>query len=152
MPQAMSAKMALFFGGFVPFMCLLWTLDAFLAYRQLYREVFYITVIKKPAPSLACLLLVILFITLPVRTLLNKVFTTDSTTTFTTYKESQTRFLNDYDMMNPVTRTEGLVRNWNAHLSLAGSEEEKKNLQQQIRAVKQGTVAQNFQAYQPLRL
>lgn len=108
--------MALFFGGFVPFMCLIWTLKAFFAYRTLYREIFHIVVIQKPAPSLACLLLVILFIALPVRTVLNKCFSVDGLTT-ATYKESQMRFISDYDTMNPVTRTEGLIRTWNARLS-----------------------------------
>lgn len=42
MPEAMGNLMARFFGSFVPFMALLWTLDAFLVYRILYHDVFYI--------------------------------------------------------------------------------------------------------------
>lgn len=42
MPEAMGTMMARFFGNIVPFMAFLWALDAFLVYRILYHDVFYI--------------------------------------------------------------------------------------------------------------
>jgi len=45
MPEAMGTMMARFFGNFVPFMAFLWTLDAFLVYRILYHDVFYLKAI-----------------------------------------------------------------------------------------------------------
>ena len=129
MPEAMGTMMARFFGNFLPFMALLWTLDAFLVYRILYHDVFYIGALQKPAPSLACLALVIFFLLLPIRTCINRCYSGFSHATDVPYSKSQTTFITDYDIMNPVTKTEGLVRFMNARLSNASTEEEKAALQ-----------------------
>jgi uncharacterized protein YbaA (DUF1428 family) len=73
-PDQLSGMMAKFFANFIPFIALLWSLDSVIVYNILYKEVFYIHSIRKVAPSLACILFVILFLILPIRTLINRLF------------------------------------------------------------------------------
>lgn len=71
MPDQMSSLMVKFFANLVPYIALLWALDSILVFRKLYREVFYITNLVKVFPSLACIGFAILFILIPVRTIIN---------------------------------------------------------------------------------
>ena len=119
----MGSTMARFFGNFLPIMAFLWSLDAFLVYRILYRDVFFMYPLQKPAPSLACLLFVVLFLLLPIRTCINKCFSGFNNATDVPYEKAQTTFITDDDIMNPVTKTDGLVRLMNARLANATEEE-----------------------------
>jgi uncharacterized protein YbaA (DUF1428 family) len=58
-------------------------------------------------------------------------------------------FLTDYDMENPITKNEGMLRKMEKRLASSDiSEEERKALQQQIKSVSQGTVVDAFAQYQ----
>lgn len=106
----MSGLMAKFFANFLPFVALLWALDSILVYRVLYREIFYINSLVKVGPSLACIIFVILFILVPVRTLINNCFKNQQAMADKTYDEISDEFQTDYDIENPITKTEGLRR------------------------------------------
>jgi hypothetical protein len=73
-PDAMSGLMAQFFANFIPVIALMWALDALLVFRVLYREIFYLTQVVKIVPSLACLGFVILFMVIPFRSMINRIF------------------------------------------------------------------------------
>jgi len=66
--------MVTFFANMVPYIALLWALDSILVFRRLYREVFYITNIVKVFPSLACIIFAIIYIMIPVRTMINNCY------------------------------------------------------------------------------
>ena len=74
MPEAMSGMMAKFFASFIPIIALIWALDSFLVYRILYSDVFHIRILQKASPSLACLILVIIFLIIPVMTIINRCY------------------------------------------------------------------------------
>ena len=71
MPDQTSSLMVMFFANLLPYIALLWSLDSILVFRRLYRDVFYITQIVKLFPSIACIAFAILFILIPVRTMIN---------------------------------------------------------------------------------
>lgn len=74
MPDQMSGLMAKFFANFIPVIALMWALDSVLVFRVLYREVFYIKTLVKVGPSLACIIFAILFLIVPVRSMINRCF------------------------------------------------------------------------------
>ena len=77
MPDQMSGLMPRFFANFMPVIALMWALDLFLVSRVLYREIWYITSFYKILPPLICLAAVILFLILPIRSVVNLCFSTD---------------------------------------------------------------------------
>jgi len=78
MPDQMSGLMAKFFANFIPVIALMWALDSVLVYRVLYREVFYIKSLVKVGPSLACIVFAIVFMLVPVRTMINNCYKNQS--------------------------------------------------------------------------
>ena len=70
----MSGLMAKFFANFLPFIALLWALDLLIVYRILYRDIFFITDVRKLIPSFVCIGFVGLFIFSPIRTCINSCF------------------------------------------------------------------------------
>ena len=136
MPDQMSSLMVKFFANLVPYIALLWSLDSILVFRRLYREVFYITNIVKVWPSLACIVFAIVYIMIPIRTIINNCH--DEATAMATkpYDEVMNGFITDYDMENPITKNEGMLRKMEKRLASSDiSEEERKQLQQQIKTV-----------------
>lgn len=128
MPDQMSGLMAMFFANFMPIIALMWALDSVLVYRVLYREVFYITDLRKSGPSIACIVFALLYIFVPVRTLINSCFK-NTAEADKTYDEVYSKFITDYDCENPMTKSEGMIRIMEKKLSSADiSEEEKKAL------------------------
>lgn len=127
MPDAMSGMMAKFFANFIPFIALLWALDSVLAYRILYREVFHLTHIGKIIPSLICIAFVILFLLLPIRTCINSRFANQDVNAGKEYKQVASNFQSDYDIENPVSKTEGLLRVMELKIETAGTDEEKQH-------------------------
>ena len=127
MPDQMSSLMVKFFANLVPYIALLWALDSILVFRKLYREVFYITNIVKVFPSIACIAFAILFILIPVRTIINNCHDDAGAMANKTYDEAMNGFLTDYDMENPITKNEGMLRKMEKRLASSDiSEEEKK--------------------------
>lgn len=132
----MSSLMVKFFANLVPYIALLWALDSILVFRKLYREVFYITNIVKVFPSIACIAFAILFILIPVRTIINNCHEDMNAVAQKNYDEVMNGFLTDYDMENPITKNEGMLRKMEKRLASSDiSEEERKQLQQQIQTV-----------------
>lgn len=123
MPDQMSGLMAKFFANFLPFIALLWALDSILVYRVLYREVFYISSIIKVGPSLGCIVFTILFIALPIRTLINNCFKGDQAMAEKGYDEVSDNFITDYDIENPISKSEGIIRMMEKKLANASEEE-----------------------------
>jgi uncharacterized protein YbaA (DUF1428 family) len=146
MPDQMSGLMAKFFANFIPVIALLWALDSVLVYRVLYREVFYITSLVKVGPSLGCIIFVILFLVVPIRTMINNCFKNQSAMADKTYDEISDNFVTDYDIENPISKTEGIIRMMEKKLANA-SEEDKEVLQSQIKAAQGASVTQAFQQY-----
>lgn len=124
MPDQMSGLMAQFFANFIPIMALMWALDAVLVYRILYREIFYITSFVKVGPSLACIIVVIIFIFVPVRTMINNCFKNHTTEAEKSYDEVFANFLTDYDCENPMSKSQGMLRIMEKKLSSADMSEE----------------------------
>lgn len=144
-PDQLSGLMAKFFANFVPFIALLWALDSIIVYKILYREVFGIEVLQKIAPSLACILFVIVFIIMPIRSVINYLFRNQQATASKGYTEVADTFLSDYDIENPVTKTEGILRVMEMKLNQAGTtEEEKQALKQQMAQAQTSNPAINF--------
>jgi len=149
MPDQMSSLMVKFFANLVPYMALLWSLDSILVFRRLYREVFYITNIVKVFPSLACIVFAIIYMLIPVRTIINNCHDDESAIAAKSYDEVMNGFLTDYDMENPITKNEGMLRKMEKRLASSDiSEEERKALQQQMKSVSQGSVVDAFAQYQ----
>jgi hypothetical protein len=88
MPDQMSGLMAKFFANFIPIVALMWALDSVLVFRVLFREVFYIKSLVKVGPSLACIIFAILFILVPVRTMINRCFENQSAQADKTYDQA----------------------------------------------------------------
>ena len=126
MPDQMSGLMPKFFANFIPIIALMWALDAVLVYRILYREVFYIKSFVKVGPSLACIIFAAIFLLVPVRTMINNCFKNQSAEADKTYDEVFTEFLTDYDMENPITKSEGMLRILEKKLTSADISEEQK--------------------------
>lgn len=110
MPDQLSGLMAKFFANILPIIALMWALDSLLVYRILYREIFYIKNIIKIGPSIACVIIVIIFILVPVRTLINNCFKNHTAEAPKTYDEAFADFLADYDSENPMSKSEGMIR------------------------------------------
>ena len=123
MPDQMSGLMAKFFANFIPVIALLWALDSVLVYRVLYREVFYITSLVKVGPSLGCIIFVILFLVIPIRTMINNCFKNQSAMADKTYDEISDNFVTDYDIENPISKTEGIIRMMEKKLANASEED-----------------------------
>ena len=65
-----------------------------------------------------------------------------------TYDEAMNNFITDYDMENPITKNEGMLRKMEKRLASSDiSEEERKKLQQQMQTVQQGSVVDAFAQY-----
>lgn len=64
-----------------------------------------------------------------------------------TYDEVSDGFQTDYDIENPVTKTDGIIRMMEKKLNAAGTEEEKQELKAQMQQVSTGGVMANFQMY-----
>lgn len=65
-----------------------------------------------------------------------------------TYDEAINNFMTDYDMENPITKNEGMLRKMEKRLASSDiSEEERKKLQQQMQTVQQGSVVDAFAQY-----
>ena len=136
MPDQMSSLIVKFYANTVPYMALLWSLDSILVFRRLYRDVFYITNIVKVFPSLACIVFAIIYILIPVRTMINNCHDEESAIAAKPYDDVMNGFLTDYDMENPITKNEGMLRKMEKRLASSDiSEEERKALQQQIKTV-----------------
>ena len=136
MPDQMSSLMVKFFANLVPYIALLWSLDSILVFRRLYREVFYITNIVKVWPSLACIVFAIVYIMIPIRTIINNCHDEATAMSTKSYDEVMNGFLTDYDMENPITKNDGMLRKMEKRLASSDiSEEERKQLQQQIKTV-----------------
>lgn len=71
MPDQTSSLIVQFYGNLIPYIALLWSLDSILVFRRLYRDVFNIQNLVKLIPSLACIGFAILFILIPIRTMIN---------------------------------------------------------------------------------
>lgn len=124
----MSGLMPRFFANFIPVIALMWALDQLLVFRILYIYVFGLTDFKKIAPSLACLIFVILFLLVPFRTCINYCFSQNFDEAEKTYEQVAANFQSDYDIDNPVTKTEGLVRMMELKIATSTNEEEKEQL------------------------
>ncbi len=119
----MSGMMAKFFANFIPVIALIWALDALLIFRILYREIFGLTAFAKIVPSLVCLILVIVFMVIPFRTCINKCFNADQAAAAKTYEEVFEGFITDYDIENPVSKNDGILRKMEAKLKNATEDE-----------------------------
>ena len=131
-PDQLSGLMAKFFANFIPFVALLWALDSVIVYRILYREIFYIKSMQKVGPSLASILFVVFFLFIPVRSFINWLFRNQQATADKSYEQVADDFLSDYDIENPVTKTEGILRVMEIKMNQAGTEEEKQAIKQQM--------------------
>lgn len=127
LPEQLSSLMPTFFANFIPYIALIWALDLLLFYRTLYTELFGVKDYTKTLPALAILAFAIFLILLPIRSCINKIYE-DQVCARETYDQKQLMFQTDYDRENPVTKNEGIVRVIEKKLSMATSEEEKKNL------------------------
>ena len=126
MPDQMSSLMVKFFANMVPYIALLWALDSILVFRRLYREVFYITNIVKVFPSLGCIVFAIIYILIPVRTMINNCYENQGATAEKTYDEVMNNFITDYDMENPITKNEGMLRKMEKRLASSDISEEER--------------------------
>jgi hypothetical protein len=148
MPDQMSGLMAKFFANFIPIIALMWALCSILVYRILYREIFYITSFVKVGPSLACIIVVIIFMLVPVRTMINNCFKNQTAEADKTYDEAFADFLTDYDCENPMSKSEGMLRIMEKKLTSSDMSEEQKNaLKQQMQAVQNSNAVTNFAQY-----
>jgi len=137
--------MVKFYANLVPYIALLWALDSILVFRRLYNDVFYIQNIIKLLPSRACIGFAILFLILPIRTMINTCHEGQIAIANIDYDEAMNSFLTDYDMENPITKNDGMVRKMEKRLASKDiSEDERKALQQQIQTVSQGSVVDAF--------
>lgn len=103
--------------------------------------------ITKVIPALVILILAIILILLPVRTIINKCHESQKVVRKETYETKFVEFTTDYDRENPVTKNQGLVRYMEKKIAMAESEEEKQALKNQMQGVKQASVADAFTSY-----
>jgi len=133
MPDQMSGLMAKFFANVIPIIALMWALDSVLVFRILYREIFYMTSFVKVGPSLACIIFAVIFLLVPVRTMINNCFKDHTAEAEKTYDEAFADFLADYDSENPMSKSEGMIRIMQKRLASADiTEEQKTALQSQL--------------------
>ena len=85
-----------------------------------------------------------LFILLPIRTWINKVFGNLNIETLKTYDEVCLRFVTDYDQENPVTKREGFLRIMDKQIELETNQEKKRELEQNKAKIAEVSVAQAF--------
>lgn len=103
---------------------------------------------KKLGPNLACVALVIVFIIAPIRTIINRIYEKLTANAGKSYNEVADTFGSDYDIENPVTKTEGLVRMMERKLNSADTtEEQREMLQKNIKQAGQVGVMGNFMQY-----
>jgi hypothetical protein len=105
MPDQMSGLMAMFFANFIPVIALMWALCQVLVYRILYREIFYIKDLIKVGPSLACIAGAIIFMLVPVRTMINNCYKHQKAEADKSYDEAFATFITDYDCENPMSKS-----------------------------------------------
>ncbi len=133
MPDQTSGLIVQFYGNLIPYIALLWSLDSILVFRRLYRDVFFITNLIKLIPSLACIGFAILFILIPIRTMINSCYEGQTANANKSYDEVMNTFITDYDMENPITKNDGMLRKMEKRLASADiTEDERKSLQQQM--------------------
>jgi hypothetical protein len=148
MPEQMSALMIQFFANFIPYIALMWALDSVLVFRILYREIFYIKDMIKIGPSLACIAFAIIFILVPVRTMINNCYKHHTAEADKTYDEVFADFLTDYDCENPMTKSQGMYRIMEKKLASSDMSEEQRNaLKSQMQAVQNSNAVSNFAQY-----
>lgn len=148
MPDQMSGLMAKFFANFIPIIALMWALDSVLVFRILYREVFYITSFIKVGPSLACIIFAIIFMLVPVRTMINNCFKHHTAEADKTYDEAFANFLADYDSENPMSKSEGMIRIMQKRLASSDiTEEQKTAIQAQMQVAQTSNAVSNFAQY-----
>ena len=148
MPDQMSGLMTMFFANFIPVIALMWALCSVLVYRILYREIFYITSFVKVGPSLACIIFAVIFMLIPVRTMINNCFKHHTAEADKTYDEAFADFLTDYDSENPMSKSEGMLRIMEKRLASSDiTEEQKTALQAQMQAVQNSNAVTNFAQY-----
>jgi hypothetical protein len=146
-PEQLSSLMPTFFANLIPYFAFIWSLDLMLFYRTLYNELFNVRNSTKAAPALGILIFAIIMILIPIRSCINKCYEGDRSYADETYDQKILQFHTDYDRENPVTKNEGLVRIMEKKLSMATSEEEKKQLQMQMNGVKNASIADAFSSY-----
>jgi len=146
-PEQLSSLMPTFFANLIPYFALIWSLDLLLFYRTLYNDLFNVSNSTKAAPALSVLIIAIIMILIPIRSCINKCYEGNIAYAEETYDQKFLSFSEDYDRENPVTKNDGLVRIMEKKLSMATTEEEKKQLQMQMMGVRQASIADAFSSY-----
>ena len=89
----------------------------------------------------------ILFLLLPIRSIINSCYRNDQAEAAKTFKEVVKNFQQHYDVENPVTKSEGLLRLMELRISSAETEDEKDKLRNQIKQVSGASVMDAFSMY-----
>lgn len=146
-PEQLSSLMPTFFANLIPYYALIWSLDLLLFYRTLFDELFGESSSVNAAPALGVLIFSIILILLPIRSFINRCHEGDRAYAKETYDQKFLSFSSDYDRENPVSKNDGLVRMMEKKLSMAKTDEEKKQLQMQMQGVKSASIADAFSSY-----